>query len=245
MPEATNPADTLRDELRIRVGNPDIEELDDNELAQCLISALREINRDRPASTLAYFLTVADQPSYTVLPTNSYRVKDVFWNPSGWPIDITTPGWEGFAVLSTMDITGGGGSLLDNPASMEVWLKKLNSLRQSTRAYGRQRPDDGKVWLSPVPCASDIKVYYEYTYPRFASLAVVERYYEQYLLLRAEVFALEALGHKRSEIKHAQGVGGSYSTTGGMYQFELAARKLKQYDAQYRCTPIPPRWTRS
>jgi len=247
MPNPADPVVRLTQELRIRVGNPDDEELTDVELAYHLKRALSQVNRDDPARKIGSFTTVAGQSSYDVVPSDAFRVIEVFYSPG-----LGGPGWvpepalsELYAYDASLEAIGAGAKIFDNPAMVEIFYKKLSSFRQYFGGHGgppqRVPADDGTVWLTPTPCSA-CTVWFIFTAPRFATLEDVQEYWEEYLLLYAEHLVLKGLANKRSEIVGGESAGGgSWRSGGGRMQQDLAGEALARYQREFRNKPVGPR----
>lgn len=240
MPAASESTENLMQELRTRVGYPDEGEQTDAELRRLLDAALRELNAAKPLSRLGSFATVGDQSSYDVVPADAYEVEEVYYYPCGSAGEA-----DPFRLLNLTDVfgydvlaggVGAGARLFDNPSLAVAFHKKAESYRQDARGRWVREIEDGTIWLAPTPCCAGT-VFFRYSGPRFASLAVLKKPWERLVLARAEVSALEAMAHKRSHITGSSMVGNAFTTGGGKVQIDMARQKLEQWNREVHDMP--------
>lgn len=240
MPTPVGNVESFVQKLRFAVGNPDEQELASDALRAHLDRALGEVNTDRPLVLLGSFPTVAGQSSYDVVPAAAYEIVDVFYYP-GVSGTVGDP-FRAFQLteLFGYDVLAGGvaagARLFDNPALAVGFYKKVESYRHIFSGRMEREIDDGTIWLAPAPC--DVStVFFTYSAPRFAALDEVTRPYDRYVLLRAEVFALESMANQRSHMEGGNVGNQSFRSGGGRVQAELARQKLEQYRAEVRLLP--------
>lgn len=243
MPQPTDPIERLGEELRVRVGSPDEAELGATELRRFLAMALDNLNRDQPARGLGQFTTVADQSAYDVVPRDAYRILDVFYYPTLNP-DACCPLSEKELLVGEQIAPAGvapGVRLFDHPSLLVAFEKKMVELRRATRGTWERTIDDGFLYLTPTPGEARV-VWFVFLKPRHVRVEDVTKWYEPYLMLRAEVYALQALANKRSNVVSGSGPSGNYRTGGGDLQLAMARDKLREYEEQFRNLPVGPRF---
>jgi hypothetical protein len=246
MPEVIDAGEVLRTRLRARLGNPDTEEISDADLDCYLNDALDRMNRDRPASALTSFNTVADQEAYDVVPATAYDVRNVFWIGNK-----TTSTSAPYSVLEELEIARGmgvdmaaGQPIFDNPVMVAGYLKKLTAFYKSFNGVGRMFPEDGEIHLAPTPSVAGTVVWFEYSYARFATLAAVTKKVRPILIDLATAYALEAMAHQRSHVLTSTGPSGSFTLGGGTLQIRRAEQLFERYEQEYKNVPVGPMRTR-
>lgn len=145
-------------------------------LDDCLDSAVREVNRHFPLLQLSSFDTVADQQSYTPLPSGGRRIVEVYYPVSC--ADIPAVVVDALAsVMVTTPISEEGDRSVVEPAQV---LGQLRTEGYLERFFTGQASIRGNtVYLIPVPGTSGSDVYFVYEANRYADVHLVDEIHER------------------------------------------------------------------
>lgn len=233
-----------RQALRYRVGQgTSTEVLDDSEIDECLISALREINRLDPSWYLGHFSAVADQQRYLIsafAPSTKNGPMQVFWGPTGSEGTCSTPGiftslGDAYSWMIRNLLQQGTQIFLDESA-LEIGARRYAVLQRYLGGKGWE-DRDGYVWLDPVP-TTPVEVYYLCPIDRFATALATDGEYSEALMDFATYRAAQLLSGKQSEVVSASGGRGTIvGTSGGKIYFEIADRALKSFRERMAIAP--------
>lgn len=158
-------------------GKPDSVEVGDDDIEAIFRhEALRWLNQRRPGTAITFFTTVADQQDYVAKPANAYKVRDVWWLSSD--VEVFSPSLS--FVPSTMEVMNAFGNFdtFNNPSIVTEFYKRLSEYDYTFKGKGYEL-SNGSIRLDPVPGANGDKVYFEYTYPRWADITTVPDEYRE------------------------------------------------------------------
>jgi hypothetical protein len=222
--------DSLKQELRTRLGEPSEASLPDEQLDAALTGALREYSRHRPRWANATLDVVAGQDTYP-LPANAEEVSDVWARPSldvlQLPFDaLSVAGVQGFPIhsfgaLNLLYPTKLSTGFLDDLVRMG--FTPMDDAVWETRVDVAQDPP--VLVITPVP-QRDLTLAFKVEFSR-AAVDVPEKDADL-LLLYAEGDCLEFIGRKRSKsVKQIPTATGSLRLDNGA-ELRLEGRQLKK-----------------
>lgn len=215
-------------------GYPDQQEISDAQIdAIFTVEALRWINDRRPAIGLSYFTTVANQQDYNVKPVNAYDITDVWWQQQG--ADVFSPILTYLPDSSSQINAFAGFNVLDNPAIVTEFYKKLSEYDFTFRGSGWETPE-GKIRLEPVPAGNGDVVYFEYSYPRWSAITSVPDQFREGVRYYVASCMLQVLTIRRGAILS----GKNFTGGGGNREKEFYEIMLQKAEAlvPYLTTPL-------
>jgi hypothetical protein len=212
--------------VRRMCGKPDVQEITDDDIEAIFYhEGLDWLNNRRPAKGITFFSTVANQQDYNVKPANALRVTNVWWLDSGW--DVFSPDMRILPSAMQMDAKFAGVSILDNPAMVIEFYKKISEYHHNFRGSGFET-DEGKIRLEPYPGSNGDKVYFEYTYKRWDHVVNISEEFHRGLRYYVASLVMDYLGIKRGMITG----GKNWSGGGGSNEKDLAARYLIEAEGE-------------
>ena len=187
------------DEVREMVGDPDTTELPDSKISNILSNrTLDWINKRRSGSTIGSFTTVASQQTYDSKPANAYKVTRVWWQEASF--EFFSPSMRFVPGEQDLNVVMSGFSVIENPALVTAFLKEIESYRYNFKGRG-QEDDNGQIFIAPMPGNTGDTVYFEYDYPRWASIITVADEYLQGIKYFAAAQVLQYLFIKRGRVR--------------------------------------------
>lgn len=197
--------------------------------------ALRRVNTQRPAIGVGTFVTVADQQTYSPLPSGAYAVRNVYWPREGDCSGFVGLGEYG-GLLADLDAYLGqpidelGTRTIIDPAAVMVlqrsasWLRRL--LGGGCRVLNRTT-----VYLLPTPTTSGRSVVFTYSGPRYSSAGEVGDADGPAFWAAAEVILHRALSAGAGGVSQVQDTteGTSITLKSPEHHMELARRRERDF----------------
>lgn len=204
--------------VRRRCGSPDLTECPADLVQENLeVHGLGWLNRRKPNHTIAYFLTVASQQDYSVLPAGGYEIVNAWWMDTDF--EYFSPGMRVMPLEQQLDFQLAGFNAFDHPSSVEDFYKKVQAYANNFKGKHIVLPD-GTLRLVPYPGNSGDKVYFEYTSPLYANVPAVSAKDIEGLICYAAHLTFEYLSVKRGVVR-----GGKNFTGGGGEREETKAKE--------------------
>ena len=218
--------DDLTGYVRRMIGSPDTTELPDATIQGFLtVDVLDWINRRRPGRAITSFETVTDQQDYDEKPANAYKVVSVWWLSSD--LEYFSPSMRYEAGSMDVNSNLAGFSLLDNPALVESFYKKISAYQGAFGGEGYET-EEGQIRLAPYPGADGDTVYFEYTYPRWSDILNVGAEHLVGCKYKAAALCLEWLMIRRGFIRS----GKNFTSGGGANERDLALSYLERAESE-------------
>jgi len=213
---------SLAAEVREMAADPDITELPDSKIENILDKrVLRWINRRRPGKAISYFETVAAQQDYDEKPSNAYRVTQVWWMDANF--EFFSPSMRYVPSDQDMTLQMSGFNVLDNPALVEAFFKKVDAYKNNFKGHGEEN-EAGLIRLVPYPASTGDKVYYEYSYPIWSAVKDVSEVFLEGVRFKATELVYDVLAAKRGRVRS----GRTFTGGGGANEKELAIKYGKE-----------------
>ncbi|MCP4741484.1 MAG: hypothetical protein GY871_04540 [Actinomycetales bacterium] len=219
----------FRDAMRDAVGYPEnTVNLPDTTIDTARKKAFSRLKRDFYAWTYASFSTVADQQSYSPLPSGGIAIKRVFW-----PIPaLCRNEWNTFEgrLFEYSEVTDESGyRMVRDPMPIILGQRNAKLLRDAMPA-GAHIVDKEVVYLDPVPSAVTT-VWFSYTYARWSDYLDVDG-----SALDAFQDLVEAMLHERLSAGSAaitqlddRQEGSSVHMRSPQHHMELSKQKMVDY----------------
>lgn len=207
---------SLINDVRIMVGSPDDTELPNSVIRSVLNErVLSWINRRRPGKKIDSFVTVADQQDYDEKPSDAYRVIDVWWMDADF--EFFSPSMKYIPSDQDISLQMTGFNVLDNPALVEAFYKKINAYKNNFQGEGMET-DEGLIRLIPYPSNAGDNVYFQYTYPLWSQIIDVADAFIEGVRYEGAAQVLEILAIKRGRVRS----GRTFTGGGGANEMAMA-----------------------
>lgn len=228
----------LRDKVRALVGQVSKLILTDDIADGFLEDARVEICNRKKLKAFRSFKTQAGKQRYDIFeanfPANFLGHPEGFWQggAGGGCAGLPFPGafsdpWTWIVA----DIMQNQGSLVRvNQPAIDRMFKELSYLQDRFGGKAWWGPDE-RLWLTPVPTADGVDVYYFVPVPRFAAVLDVDDRYRSPFFSYVEFRAATFMAGRQSEVgswKHGNGDEGS-TAAGARYE-KQAARAEARFD---------------
>jgi hypothetical protein len=212
--------------------------LSDDEIDECLLAGLLEVNLRDPLWFFSSFTTVANTQRYSIAAmgiTTKIGPLEVFWRPGAGDATCSTPGI--FSSLGDLhdfilsNILGGAGQIpYIDEAALELNARFNSTLQRYLGGRGWEE-NDGFVYLEPRPGSGGEAVYFYAPIERFGTAVAVTREYSEALMSFAEYKAALLCMSKQSEVKAARmGGGKSVETMGGEFYWKMAETAKRRFE---------------
>ena len=206
---------TERPIVRRMCGNPDTTEVSNDDIDSIYGGeALDWINERRPDRLLSSFTTVASQQDYDVKPAAAYKVTEVWWLDTDY--DVFSPEMKMMPSAMELDTRFTGFSMIDNPALVKTFYKKLRDYHGTFTGRGFET-SEGKIRLEPYPSNAGDTVYFEYTAARYAAITSLDVEFKVGVRFFVAANVMRILSLKRGKIRSTR----NFTGGGGQRETDL------------------------
>ena len=205
----------LRNDLRIRLGNPSTSEISNSDLDRILVGALRNVNHRCPRQNMSYFPTVAGTQNYS-LPSGRTPIE--VWPPTetGWGVGLPSELGPNIDELAGLD-------LFNNPALLIGYYQKVSM-------YSSLFGSDwdwvaNQVMILPCPEENGSRVYYTYIYDWVWT--TLENWSKEMVLIWGQIIGLGFFRNRQGKGKFRSVSSRGVSVSMDLRQIDTDIRELK------------------